>query len=339
MGLFSRKKKAAADDAIQQEFDALKERLAETERAKADLEDRLSALDGVNATLAIRITTLGEANSNLDTRLGALDHGVSLLGDRLSSLTATNERLDQRFTAVDDLDARLRELTERLNTPVSAPPPAPVASTPSPPPPTAPTVPPPPAKTAPPPPPTLDATVDDERLDGIAAQLDFLAAAVAAHTESLATTQARLAEIDELDELLAAARSDQDDTDEIVALRQQLTDVAERVNGMDTRVTSISTELANQLTELSRDIDELNRRSQEAADAAATGGASDGEVSASADTDTIEIEARLAERLDAAIDDVLGTTERLAAEQARYEIQFRADLAELAERLRRPSAQ
>jgi len=46
----------------------------------------------------------------------------------------------------------------------------------------------------------------------------------------------------------------------------------------------------------------------------------------------------LADRLDAAIDDVLDTTERLAAEQARYEIQFRADLAELAERIRRPGA-
>lgn len=108
---------------------------------------------------------------------------------------------------------------------------------------------------------------------------------------------------------------------------------------MDTRVTNISTELANQLTELSRDIDELNRRSQEAADAAATTGGSDDEMSASTDIDTTEIEARLAERLDAAIDDVLDTTERLAAEQARYEIKFRADLAELAERLRRPNAQ
>jgi methyl-accepting chemotaxis protein len=204
-----------------------------------------------------------------------------------------------------------------------------------------PTIPPPPAAAPPPPPPTLDATDDDERLDDIATQLDLLATAVAAHTERLATTQARLAEIDELDELLAATRSDQDDTDddEIVALRQQLTDVSERVNGMDTRVTNISTELANQLTELSRDIDELNRRSQEAADAAATTGGSDDEMSASTDIDTTEIEARLAERLDAAIDDVLDTTERLAAEQARYEIKFRADLAELAERLRRPNAQ
>ena len=337
MGLFSKKK--TSDDSIQQELDALKERLAETERAKAELEGRLSALDGANATLAVRITTLDEANAALDARLGTLDHGFGLLGDQLGSLTATNERLGQRLTAVDDLDARLRELTDRLNTPVSAPPPAPVSSTPSPPPPTAPTIPPPPAAAPPPPPPTPDATIDDERLDDIAAQLELLAGAVAAHTESLATTQARLAEIDELDELLAAVRNDRADTDEeeIAALRQQLADVTERVSGMDTRVTSVSTELANQLTELSRDIDELTRRSQEAADAAAAGG-SDAETSASVDIDAGEIEARLAERLDAAIDDVLDTTERLAAEQARYEIQFRADLAELAERLRRPNA-
>ena len=36
--------------------------------------------------------------------------------------------------------------------------------------------------------------------------------------------------------------------------------------------------------------------------------------------------------VDAAIDDVMNSTERLAAEQARYEIQFRNDLADLADR-------
>ena len=45
--------------------------------------------------------------------------------------------------------------------------------------------------------------------------------------------------------------------------------------------------------------------------------------------------AQVSAEVDAAIDDVMNPTERLAAEQARYEIQFRADLAELAERLRR----
>jgi hypothetical protein len=100
---------------------------------------------------------------------------------------------------------------------------------------------------------------------------------------------------------------------------------------MDQRVTSVSTELANQLTELSRDIDDLNRQQ-----AAARSAADDTPDSPGAAVDTAELEARLAERLDAAMDDVLDATERLAAEQARYEIQFRADLAELADRLRRP---
>lgn len=98
-------------------------------------------------------------------------------------------------------------------------------------------------------------------------------------------------------------------------LRERLDELARQTTSIDARVTSVSIELANQLTELGNDIDELAQR----------GGQPD-------------LEARLTERLDAAIDDVLDSTERLAAEQARYEIQFRSDLAELAERLRRPSA-
>ncbi len=116
-----------------------------------------------------------------------------------------------------------------------------------------------------------------------------------------------------------------DDIDERIAeLRDQLDNLARQTSSIDERVTSVSMELANQLTELSSDIDELQRRSSEPVSAG------------TADSDTTELEARIAERLDAAMDDMLDSTERLAAEQARYEIQFRADLAELAERLRRP---
>ncbi len=123
-----------------------------------------------------------------------------------------------------------------------------------------------------------------------------------------------------------------DDTAERIAeLRAQLDALTEHTAAIDARVTGVSMELANQLTELGRDIDELNRRSTEAGE---TGAAETG----TADIDIAELEARIAERLDAAVDDVLDSTERLAAEQARYEIQFRADLAELAERLRRPNA-
>jgi small-conductance mechanosensitive channel len=113
----------------------------------------------------------------------------------------------------------------------------------------------------------------------------------------------------------------------VAELREQLDELARRTSSIDDRVTSVSLELTNQLTELGSDIDELARR-----DANAAGG------DAATDIDTAALEARIAERLDVAIDDVLDSTERLAAEQARYQIQFRADLAELAERLRRPGA-
>lgn len=163
----------------------------------------------------------------------------------------------------------------------------------------------------------------------MAAQLADLSAAVALHTEQMNATQQRLAEIEELTSLLDGPDADTAGS-EIATLRERLDAMNEQMAAMDGRVTSVSTELANQLTELSRDIDELNRR---AADAE-----SDDDDEQAGDADTAELEARLAERLDAVIDDVMGTTERLAAEQARYEIQFRADLAELAERLRRPGA-
>ena len=118
-----------------------------------------------------------------------------------------------------------------------------------------------------------------------------------------------------------------DGLDERIAeLRDQLDHLARQTSSIDDRVTSVSMELANQLTELSSDIDELDRRSSQPG----SGGAADG--------DTAELEARIAERLDAAMEDMLDSTERLAAEQARYEIKFRADLAELAERIRRPGS-
>ena len=267
MGLFSRKPKNKAPDVslrteLQSELDALKERLAASEQAQSELD-----------ALKERLAASEQAKADLDARLGALDRGVALMGDQVTALSSSNARLDQTLTTVDDLDRRLRELVDRLNTPISAPPPSPSASPP----------PPPPTSVAPPPPPTA-VGIDEERLDDLALRLDALATAVAAHTD--------------------------------------------RMSSADTRVTSVSTELANQLTELSRDIDDLNRRTAEQ-----TGG--ENEVISA---DTAGIEARLTQRLDAAIDDVLDTTEKLAAEQARYEIQFRADLAELAERLRRPNA-
>ena len=245
MGLFKKKPKAETPDPLREELAALEIRLGDAERARTALETQVAELATANAALTTQISMLDQTTGDTDERL---------------------DTLDGRLTAVDELEVRVRELAERLDTPI--------ASTPAPPPPVTP--PPPTTGSVEPPPPPPALGEDDEWVEDLTARLD---------------------------------------------------DVSEKLHAMDGRVTAVSTELANQLTELSRDIDELNRRAQ------TTGATADGGA-----VDTTELEARLADRLDAAIDDVLDTTERLAAEQARYEIQFRADLAELAERIRRPGA-
>jgi chromosome segregation ATPase len=78
----------------------------------------------------------------------------------------------------------------------------------------------------------------------------------------------------------------------------------EQLTALDRRVTAVSTELANQLSELSGDIEKL-------AD------------SPSGATDPV------------AVRELAVGQERLANEQARYQIAFREDLARLAEELRR----
>ena len=75
---------------------------------------------------------------------------------------------------------------------------------------------------------------------------------------------------------------------------------------LDSRVTAVSTELANQISELGNDIDALQKRAKDEPVA------------------------------DEVIEAVLDAQERLASEQARYQIAFREDLARLAEQLRRP---
>jgi hypothetical protein len=85
--------------------------------------------------------------------------------------------------------------------------------------------------------------------------------------------------------------------------------MAERLAALDERVTSVSLELANQLTELSGDL----------------------ELVGAGERGVDDLDARIESSLEA----IRSGQERLAAEQARYEIQFRADLADLAERLRR----
>jgi chromosome segregation ATPase len=93
---------------------------------------------------------------------------------------------------------------------------------------------------------------------------------------------------------------------------------SEQLSGIQERLQSVSTELANQLSELGRDIDHLAEQQaalrESAPDAPAT---------------TLN---------DELIESLRSGQVRLANEQARYEIAFRADLAELAEQVRRQLA-
>ncbi len=88
----------------------------------------------------------------------------------------------------------------------------------------------------------------------------------------------------------------------IAEIHQRLDAMAERISGVDQRVTSISTELANQLSELSGEIDAIGTNQP---------------------TD---------EHL---VAEIREAQTRLSNEQARYQIAFRQDLADLAERLKR----
>jgi chromosome segregation ATPase len=153
--------------------------------------------------------------------------------------------------------------------------------------------------------------VGDPRVDDVERRLAEQVAALAATVEEQRLHLADLALVakDTAEKAAAIESTDTDHTPPRAVddeLRLQIGQIAEKMSALDGRVTQISVELANQLTELSSDLDAVNER----------GG------------DTAAIEQRL--------DEITSGQTRLANEQARYEIQFRNDLAELVERLRRP---
>lgn len=156
---------------------------------------------------------------------------------------------------------------------------------------------------------------DDDVLAALQQQLDQLAEVIARQHEhiadiSLVATDAAERTDTSLVEMRAALDASQRDVVD-TETRTNVGLLAEKVGSIEARVNQVSLELTNQLTELSGDIDR-----------------------AGAHADPSE----LLDDLVARLDDVTGGQERLATEQARYAIQFREDLAELAERLRRPGS-
>ena len=91
------------------------------------------------------------------------------------------------------------------------------------------------------------------------------------------------------------------DAAELAEVRETMERLTRRLDEVDARITAISTELANQISEISNDVE-------------AIGG--DGPPA------------------DEVVDELREAQTRLANEQARYQIAFRHDLADLAERLR-----
>jgi chromosome segregation ATPase len=159
----------------------------------------------------------------------------------------------------------------------------------------------------------------------LANRLEDLQAAVAGH-------HAQLAGLTEANRVLAELRDRLGDVHDLRTrlddtvqhtddLRAEVVELDRRYRVIDDRITQTSTELAAQLTELGNEVDELQT--------APAGPDADRE------DDTDEAAGRRRAALDdiaIALDALQTAQERLASEQARYQIQFRKDLAELADR-------
>lgn len=288
----------------------------------------IARIDALAAHLET-VSTVSAPDPTIETRLEALTAKVEAGPSPDPGLLARLDQLSARVEStpdtsrVEQLEARLGELAAKADQV-----PEPVA---------------PPAPTGP-----DDDTVARidalaERvgaIDSFSSQLAQLNARVSAQAEfgaQLGSLRDRISELsNETEDRRAAALAATGDADlrdrvnsiadrisSNEGLAAQIAQLAERVAANDTttrqateqvasieqRLNSVSTELANQVSELGRDIDGLAAQSNQVAG---------GNVS------------------DEVIDSLKQSQVKLAAEQARYEIAFRQDLAALAEQVRRP---
>ena len=160
-----------------------------------------------------------------------------------------------------------------------------------------------PPPTEPPPP-----SVDPAQLDRMNAKIERLSAAAATpigsdrFDELTSTIDELVSRIDHVERTPTESSEPAIDPARLDEIQDAMRRITDRLDELDGRITSISTELANQITELSGEID--------------TAGA--GEPA----TDEV-------------VDELRDAQTRLANEQARYQIAFRQDLADLAARIKR----
>lgn len=168
---------------------------------------------------------------------------------------------------------------------------------------------PPPTEPPPPPAPVFDPAelnLLNAKIERLGSRLDE--SADAANTpavdpervEQMSRAMAELAA--RVDGVESAGDTGSADSARIDELRSMLDRIDARFDEVDRRITSISTELANQITEMS------------------------GELEAMGDSEPAT---------DEIVDELRDAQTRLASEQARYQIAFRQDLAQLADRLKR----
>lgn len=273
------------------------------------LRERLDAADQQKTELLARVDSVDETSAALYQRVDSLDSNANELATRVGSVNDEVGRVregvavvNQQVDSVSSLGAEVQSLAHRLD-----------------------------ATTAPLPPLPAPDGHFERLLRQVATLSDTVAAQGEANIVDPADINALAVRLDAISADLAAQAGRLDevaaqaidaplvptvDPDDVSAMRAEMAQMAERMATLDRRMTNVSTELANQLTELSNDLEVL--------------------LEASNDDDPDDGDDVAAVSL--AIEAVQRSTERLAGEQARYQIQFREDLAELAERLRRPTS-
>lgn len=301
MGLFKKRDQTKEElETMRSELRTLRERLEQTDAVKDRLAEQLGKLDAENTRLTTQVGSVESKVGSVEARVGEVAGSIAPAIDHavrfVSEQTPNAAEVEGLRTDI----VRLGGLTTKVEALDEA-----VAR----------------QAATPPPPPIVDTT----QVDALAQQLVELSAALEQQRVQMADlavvavdaaertdhTAQRLAGLADAD--AAAPRTAETDgspsPEEQVAAAAEIERLSEKVAALDSRVNQVSLELTNQLTELSGDVDR-----------------------AATPTDTHE----LIDRVAAQLDDVAGGQERLAVEQARYAIQFREDLAELADRLRRP---
>ena len=279
------------------------------------------------------LTALRAEVDELRSRLEATEAAKALVEARLAALDATTTHIASNRLGGDDLRARINDLEGQVQGAATAAAAAAAAAE-------AAAVKASAASVAAVPHTSADPILV-ARVDALTARLEAMPAAVSVagpDPELLARVEALAARVEVADAVQAQLAALQQRFDELQSqpattdaaaitngLAAQLAQLAERISAsdiaarhaaeqvatLDQRLAAVSTELANQLRELGNDIDGL---------AAHQGDAAAGVVS------------------DEVLDAIKSGQVKLAAEQARYEIAFRQDLAALAEQVRRGKA-